>query len=211
MNSLDPYFNWHVNGLYVALGPDNSVYTDTAATTGHGARAALLAHTNKPWSRLQELGYSIQGYVQPATPQLYTCIGKGGVYELLGTAQGAGKSKLVGTLAIYRDSITGALYFRTLEDFETRMQRIAPKLVDAPDLPVVTEHMAATDTATADVVMAELPVNATNLIDRAVDALLRARARNTVLQTKFKVGAPEWHSCESIDDEIHNALAALGQ
>lgn len=210
MNSLDPDFNWHVNGLYVALGPDNSVYTDTAATTGHGARASLLARTNKPWSRLQELGYSIQGYVQPATPQLYTCKGKGGSYELLGTARGAGTSRTAATLAIYRDTIVGAIYFRTLEDFETRMMRVTPKLVDVPDLPVVAEHLALTGD-TADVVLADLPQNAMNCIDRAVDALLRARARNTVMQTKWVVGSDFWHANESIDDEIHNALAALGQ
>jgi len=136
MNSKDPNFDWHVNGLYVALGPGNEVYTDTAGTTAHGARAALLAHMNKPWSRLQEMGYSIQAYTQPA-----------------------------------------------------------PSTVD--QLP--------------EVVLAELPANAMNFIDRANDALLKAVARNNMLQVKFKVGTPEWHDCESISDHLHDALAALGQ
>lgn len=68
MNSRDPNFEWHVNGVYVALGPDNGVYIDTAETTAHGARASLMRRINKPWSKLQELGWTIQGYVIPDAP-----------------------------------------------------------------------------------------------------------------------------------------------
>ena len=62
--------------------------------------------------------------VEEEKRQLYTCKGKGGEYELLGTAAGAGKLKLVETLAVYRDTKTGALYFRTLDDFNERMEKI---------------------------------------------------------------------------------------
>lgn len=51
----------------------------------------------------------------------YTCIGKGGNYELIGEAHGAGKAKLIESLAVYRDIGTGRLFFRTTGDFNERM------------------------------------------------------------------------------------------
>ena len=57
-----------------------------------------------------------------AAPE-YTCIGKGGRYELLGVAYGAGTSR--GTIInLYRDVDTGVMYFRTPVDFDERMQKI---------------------------------------------------------------------------------------
>lgn len=56
--------------------------------------------------------------------EIYTCIGKGGEYELVGVAKGAGKSKLVEPLTIYRDAASGALYFRTGDDFAERMELV---------------------------------------------------------------------------------------
>lgn len=61
----------------------------------------------------------------PAPLWRFTCKGKGGEYELLGLAQGAGTSKERESLAIYRDTATGALYFRLMDDFDNRMERIA--------------------------------------------------------------------------------------
>lgn len=59
----------------------------------------------------------------PANPR-YTCIGKGGEYELIGVAYGAGASR--GTLVnVYRDVATGATYFRTPRDFDERMERLS--------------------------------------------------------------------------------------
>lgn len=70
---------------------------------------------------------------------LYTCDGKGGTYEMLGTAKGAGTMAASETLVIYRDTTTGALYFRTMDDFTNRMQQLPAltverrrTLVDAP-------------------------------------------------------------------------------
>lgn len=180
MNSREPGFDWHVNGLYVALGPDNGVYTDTAATTGHGARAALLTHTNKPWSKLQEMGYSIQGYVQPAPSEV-----PGATYQVWG--QDAGE---------WYD-----VPFEQYARCNPKWRRLTPQLVDVPDLPIVAEHIVTAD---------EAPT-AVNLIDRAVDALLRARAINTTMHARFPCDVPSYRDCRSIDDEIHNALAALGQ
>jgi hypothetical protein len=54
----------------------------------------------------------------------YTCIGKGGEYEVLGIPTGAGTLKQMGTTIVYRDVNTGQLFLRTALDFNTRMQRI---------------------------------------------------------------------------------------
>jgi hypothetical protein len=54
---------------------------------------------------------------------LYTCIGKGGTYENLGHARGAGE-KRGNIVTVYRDVQTGALYYRDPVDFGERMQRI---------------------------------------------------------------------------------------
>ncbi|MBD8531511.1 MULTISPECIES: hypothetical protein [unclassified Massilia] len=51
----------------------------------------------------------------------YTCIGKGGDYELIGEARGAGSMKLYGNMAVYRDVTSGALYYRATHDFNSRM------------------------------------------------------------------------------------------
>lgn len=57
----------------------------------------------------------------PAGPA-YTCKGKGGVYEHIGTAKGAGTSKDA-LAVVYRDAATGDLYFRTPDDFAARMEK----------------------------------------------------------------------------------------
>jgi hypothetical protein len=61
---------------------------------------------------------------QPTAKPLprYTCIGKAGVYELLGESLGAGDD-LRGTFQmIYRDVVTGQLYNRNRESFAERME-----------------------------------------------------------------------------------------
>jgi hypothetical protein len=66
------------------------------------------------------------GIPHPAPPKqgtLFTCIGKGGCYEDMGVAIGAGTSK--GDLVqVYRDTATGQLYFREPENFIDRMEVI---------------------------------------------------------------------------------------
>jgi hypothetical protein len=54
---------------------------------------------------------------------LFTCVGKGGRYEFVGVAFGAGTSRNKSVL-LYRDVENGTMYFRTPDDFQKRMQRI---------------------------------------------------------------------------------------
>lgn len=56
--------------------------------------------------------------------ELYTCIGKGGTYELIGRSQGAGELKHQ-QLVVYRSDETGRLYHRTPGDFDLRMAPMA--------------------------------------------------------------------------------------
>ena len=57
---------------------------------------------------------------QPERGQLFTCIDKGGRYELLGSSTGAGSCRREGRV-VYRCLDTGQLYHRTDEDFAARM------------------------------------------------------------------------------------------
>lgn len=59
----------------------------------------------------------------------YTCIGKGGTYELIGTAKGAGVLRDKPPVRVYRDVATGNLYFRSVADFAERMK---PQNVELP-------------------------------------------------------------------------------
>jgi len=52
----------------------------------------------------------------------YTCIGKGGLYEYVGVAKGAGTSKDIENVTVYRDCESGDLYYRTTIDFALRME-----------------------------------------------------------------------------------------
>lgn len=56
----------------------------------------------------------------------YTCIGKGGLYRIVGRARGAGKSRETGVIIVYEDvnSLEHMPFFRTLEDFQDRMQEV---------------------------------------------------------------------------------------
>lgn len=71
----------------------------------------------------------------------YTCKGKGGRYEILGLATGAGLTRGEDRL-IYKDSSTGRLFLRTESDFSDRMERLqdvaAPVVERQPDLWVVS-------------------------------------------------------------------------
>lgn len=53
--------------------------------------------------------------------KIYSCIGKGGRYELLGSSIGAGK-RAGELLVIYRDTESGQLYHREMVDFAIRME-----------------------------------------------------------------------------------------
>lgn len=55
------------------------------------------------------------------SPVLYTCIGKGGSYHLIGTARGAGDKRGDDEVTVYRDTVTGQFYYRSEQDFDNRM------------------------------------------------------------------------------------------
>jgi hypothetical protein len=55
---------------------------------------------------------------------VYTCIGKGGEYELIGQAKGAGTMRDHADLVVYRDAQAGQLYCRARPDFVDRMQLV---------------------------------------------------------------------------------------
>lgn len=55
---------------------------------------------------------------------VYTCIGKGGRYRLLGEATGAGLCRTFTDLLVYQDVETGKLYFREPDDFADRMEAV---------------------------------------------------------------------------------------
>lgn len=75
----------------------------------------------KAWSAL--IAY-IDGHTDVTAPELYTCIGKGGEYEHIGVAAGAGVTR--GNLVhVYRDKTSGNLFYRTPMDFDTRMAPLA--------------------------------------------------------------------------------------
>lgn len=59
-------------------------------------------------------------------PELYTCLGKGGTYEVLGYAYGAGTQRGVKVM-VYQDVPTGRLFWRDIEDFNKRMVRIGER------------------------------------------------------------------------------------
>lgn len=60
----------------------------------------------------------------------YTCKGKGGTYELVGEASGAGQMRGQ-NITVYRCTDSGRLFVRTNDDFAERMERVpvAPKIV----------------------------------------------------------------------------------
>lgn len=78
---------------------------------------------NETWNQYQarkDAAPTAQATLIPVNT--YTCIGKGGSYRLLGLAKGSGTSKLLDDLMVYQDIATGALYFRTPDDFNNRME-----------------------------------------------------------------------------------------
>ena len=56
--------------------------------------------------------------------ELYTCIGKGGLYEYIGLSDGAGMSKGE-QREVYRCKATGRVFHRECSDFSARMEPVA--------------------------------------------------------------------------------------
>jgi hypothetical protein len=101
-------------------------------TLAHGAvllerKALSAAGTFKGDSQAYYLALTVEPlYTSPLAPESealprYTCVGKGGEYELLGSAIGSGTLKDMSAIPVYRDTTTGQLFVRTPLDFSTRM------------------------------------------------------------------------------------------
>jgi hypothetical protein len=73
-------------------------------------------------ARAAEFAERIKVDIETRGANLITCIDKGGTYEHLGRAVGAGTCRPESDLEVYRDTVTGQLYFRTLIDFRRRME-----------------------------------------------------------------------------------------
>ena len=73
---------------------------------------------------VRELFASPPAQASAWVPERYTCIGKGGEYQLLGLAQGAGTLKGFNHM-VYRNR-DGVMFVREPEDFLSRMEKIAP-------------------------------------------------------------------------------------
>lgn len=87
-----------------------------------------LAEVRAELARQQAANLSLLGMIgkknaAPTTAALYTCIGKGGAYELLGESTGAGLSR-GDTLQVYREVVSGRLFHRTPLDWAYRMEII---------------------------------------------------------------------------------------
>lgn len=62
-------------------------------------------------------------WTQPDELEFYSCHGKGGRYELIGVATGAGGKRGSDNVAVYKGS-DGRLYYRSTEDYNERMYKL---------------------------------------------------------------------------------------
>jgi hypothetical protein len=66
MNSLDSDFDWHRQGVFIAV-QNNVPFFEAVANTGYGCRAELVRAVNRRWSVLQAEGWVIQEYCPDVT------------------------------------------------------------------------------------------------------------------------------------------------
>lgn len=115
--------NWATRAEYLAEEGDplsSGMYLRSARRARSIVNAALRAMAKAP----------------PVPDAFLVCDGKGGQYELVGLAKGAGPLKGQ-EVVVYRDVATGALYFRGTQDFQERMT-----LAGAVGAMEITEFMA---------------------------------------------------------------------
>lgn len=103
------------------------VYVDNAATlaefraeTGEVALAGMYLRSARRARSIVNAALRAMAKAPPVPDAFLVCDGKGGQYELVGLAKGAGplRGQEVG---VYRDVTSGALYFRGTKDFQERM------------------------------------------------------------------------------------------
>lgn len=76
MNSRDPDFDWHRNGVFIATH-NGAPFFDAVANTGYGCRAELVRALNRRWSVLQAEGWVVQEYCPDITASTTTCLSAG--------------------------------------------------------------------------------------------------------------------------------------
>lgn len=47
-------------------------------------------------------------------------------------------------------------------------------------------------------------------LEQAIAHINAAKRENDRIQGQYPAGSPTWHACETVDDRLHDALAALG-
>lgn len=70
MNSKQPNFDWHAYGVWVMHSPMDEPLVELTAVTPYSCRAETVRTINKPWSKLVEEGYYVQGYAAIQPPEL---------------------------------------------------------------------------------------------------------------------------------------------
>lgn len=118
---------------------------------------------------------------------LYTCKGKGGEYELIGIAKGAGLVRDSMAMQVYRDTGTGQLYFRTMSDFEARMEPVAADKAPAADAAALSDLDNTAKEALRDLSHVENHLEQsdapTTIKNRAVDVRLCIKELRAALKT----------------------------
>lgn len=70
MNNQHEGFDWHKEGVFVALDPQGLVLWGTFASTGYSARSELVRQLNRRWSVMNEEGFVIVELIQRCPRQL---------------------------------------------------------------------------------------------------------------------------------------------
>lgn len=106
--------------------PERPVGMNPSLAAPYDQDDSLLKVATATTEGLGRMEKIITGMAQTeAAKVFYTCEGKGGRYELLGYARGAGTRSMDDSLAIYRCVGSGQLFFRAEADFDERMERCA--------------------------------------------------------------------------------------
>lgn len=130
----------HAPGLCLALQIVREVAKNQAGYSDE--REAIFEALSEAYVEAQA-GVETQAEV---SPRLYTCLGKGGCYELLGESDGSGTSRGE-RLVVYRDTTTGRLFHRTPLNFAGRMELVEAQ---APEQMLETGRRPGLATLRAD-------------------------------------------------------------
>jgi hypothetical protein len=119
---------WHAEEIAQRLPPPRATVAAVTAELLAAGNAVVEHWHSRDWKKpptadvIARLTRAV-GRVKRGR-ELYTCVGKGGEYELVGEAKGAGTLKTYSGLIVYQDSMTGQMYCRSMTDFDNRMLRI---------------------------------------------------------------------------------------